>query len=585
MALATPATALWNQRAVVASRQDDLRQLIVAVGRPTDLCLHQWTQLMAFALEFQPDVILELGRGFGNSTCCFLETAALLGHVKPCKVVSLSLDEHWQQRTVPRLQKLRPPEWFARGEMLQQDIMRYDAAPMLHGAQRCFVFWDAHGFAVAEWVLGHLLPQLAGRAHAVAMHDMSDRRFCTPPRDYRDCGMWKGENGEEAGFSFGHIFSRVSQAISAVDFAARNQMPLHSADESYFAELGDSPKKFAELKQLFGADGFSLNGHWFWFTLDEAREELTFPSFSLAVPKRPPLWKRAIGRGRQYARQAMNRLLALGGALTPARQLAAAPPAARRAIADSGVAETALDGFDAPEALAIAEARLDHLEGLGLDLHGRRLLAVGGGANPLGSFFAERGCQVVCVDGPEGRGCELPQRHARLTVHAADVERDDLGRFGCFDAVLCYGLLHHLENPLAALRILSRACAGLLLVESAVADHPDPVLVAVEEPSSPHHSLRRLGCRPSPAYLVKALQLVGFPWVYAPLQPPAHPDFDFSPEHNLEHRRDGRLLRSMLVASRQPLTNDKLRLLTEADRPTEHVCKRSEQPWTALPVS
>ncbi len=89
---ATPGQAFWNQRHVLAALSPRLRTMIDAVAHPRDMTLSQWAQLIAFTLEFRPDLILELGRGFGNSTCCFLESARHLEeNGSSCRLVSLCL--------------------------------------------------------------------------------------------------------------------------------------------------------------------------------------------------------------------------------------------------------------------------------------------------------------------------------------------------------------------------------------------------------------------------------------------------------------------------------------------------------------
>jgi FkbM family methyltransferase len=57
---------------------------------------------------------------------------------------------------------------------------------------------------------------------------------------------------------------------------------------------------------------------------------------------------------------------------------------------------------------------------------------------------------------------------------------------------------------------------------------------------------------------------MGFPFVYTSDTRPDHPDFDFEWTGNGEWLRDGRLLRSIFVASRTKLSNPHLRLLLEA---------------------
>jgi hypothetical protein len=273
----TPAQALWNQRHQLAASAPRLRRLIEAVGRPTDLSPFQWAQLFTLTLEFAPDLIIELGRGWGNSTCCFLEAAQILRRRQACKLVSLSLDDDWVVRTGPRLRGIALPDWLAAGEFLKTDILTFDFAPVLAGAQRCLVFWDAHGFDVAECVLGRLLPLLEGLPHIVAMHDLCDLRYCSPSPAYGECGLWKGENATEPCFWLGHIASHVAQAVSVVDFTTRNALPLHSAEESLHAELGADPAKMAELRRLLDHDFVSLQACWFWFSLNEAAGPLTFP--------------------------------------------------------------------------------------------------------------------------------------------------------------------------------------------------------------------------------------------------------------------------------------------------------------------
>lgn len=303
-ALPTPGQAFWNQRRQLAASAPRLRALIDAVGRPTDLCPFQWAQLFALTLEFKPDLIIELGRGWGNSTCCFLEAARIL-HPRTCKLLSLSLDNDWVVRTRPRLRGIVSDDWLAAGELLRTDIRTFDFAPVLADSKRCLVFWDAHGFDVAERVLGRLLPLLESRAHIVAMHDLCDLRYCSPSCEYGDCGLWKGEIATEPCFWLGHVFSRVPQAISIVDFTTRNALPLHSADESLHTELGDIPAKMTELRRLLEDDFVSLQAHWFWFSLNEAKGPVTFPI--CRNPEKVPFWRRALRRGRNLVGRAIRK--------------------------------------------------------------------------------------------------------------------------------------------------------------------------------------------------------------------------------------------------------------------------------------
>jgi hypothetical protein len=277
MAIVAPGQAVWNQRHTLARLSDRLRQLIRAVGRPTDFTLNQWGELLAFTLEFRPDLILELGRGCGNSTCCFLEAASRLRPATPGRLLSLDLGTGWNE-TMLRLQGLCGPEWFASGDIRVGNILDVDWTRETEGARRILVLWDAHGFEVAECVLGKLLPAIAGRPHAVVMHDLSDCRYdgqFLPA--YGDQSLWNGESATTDYFWLGHISSSVAQALSIVDFTTRNKLPLHSASESLHKDIGNDPAKVAELRRLLGDDLFMLSAHWFWFSANEAPGPLTFP--------------------------------------------------------------------------------------------------------------------------------------------------------------------------------------------------------------------------------------------------------------------------------------------------------------------
>jgi hypothetical protein len=275
--ISTPAIALWNQRTRLANRKDQIKNLFEAVGYPTDLTLDQWTQLMAFALDFAPDTIIDLGRGKGNSTCAFTEVANML-KPKNCKVLSLCLSDDWDKETMPKIENLVPASWFNPLTIYQTDILKFDYEEALKNSQKVLLFWDAHGYEVAECVLGKILPLIADLPHVVIMHDLSDIRYMSEEsNNYNDNGIWKGNNWEGPRLRIGSIESAVEQVIPIMDFSTRNKMPLHSSDESYHTEF--SSEQITELTNLFGEEFISKQGHWFWFTLNEIPESISFPSF------------------------------------------------------------------------------------------------------------------------------------------------------------------------------------------------------------------------------------------------------------------------------------------------------------------
>jgi hypothetical protein len=276
--IVSPATALWNQRYAIANARERIKRLSAAIARTSDFSLYQWAQIMAFVLEFRPDTIVELGRLKGNSTCCFLETANLLGGRHACRFLSLDLVDCWSKETVPSIQSIIPQGWFEPGEIVVGDILSYDFCPILNQSKRCAIFWDAHGIEIADCVLGKLLPQLKNKSHLVIMHDVSDNRYPPIEPEYGSASLWRGENATTDYFWLGHIVSSVAQTISVLDFISRNRIPFHSAAEDLYLDFSKNKERVQILRQLLGDDLFSSYGHaWYWFTLNEALGSVTFP--------------------------------------------------------------------------------------------------------------------------------------------------------------------------------------------------------------------------------------------------------------------------------------------------------------------
>ncbi len=223
--------------------------------------------------------------------------------------------------------------------------------------------------------------------------------------------------------------------------------------------------------------------------------------------------------------------------------------------------------FDTEAARHINDARMSHLASLGLPIEGRSVLDVGCGVGHLAQFFVQKCCDVVCVDAREENILSLRSRYPGLSAHVLNVETDSLDRLGRFDVVFCYGLLYHLENPVAALRNIASACSELLLLETMVLDHPEPLLRIVDEPSATlSQTVASLGSRPTPSFVTMALNRIGFPFVYAPRTPPQHPDFRFQWKADLSYIREEQALRCIFIASRHGLDNPNLVPLIQNDR-------------------
>lgn len=282
-----PGLAYWNQRRELAAQRDRFLGLRRAVASSQDCHLYQFAQLAAAAADFRPDVVLELGRFRGNSTCAFAEASSWTGG--GTRIVSICDSDAWQRQTVPRLRGIVPESWLAPVEALTGNILEFDYTELLAGARSVLVFWDAHGFDVAECVLGGILPVIQSLPHVVLMHDLSDTRYAGPDHlSYEGHGLWRGKN-DWAGprVKLGIVDSNVEQAVAAVDFTTRNRLTLDSADHSIRADLTEEQR--AEMRELLG-DLFDTQAHWFYFTMNENAGPRHFPRFERPARQRPRKW-------------------------------------------------------------------------------------------------------------------------------------------------------------------------------------------------------------------------------------------------------------------------------------------------------
>jgi hypothetical protein len=75
-------------------------------------------------VAFQPDLVFELGRGYGNSTCVFTEAAHTVG----CRVVNIGFDSEraWETRARATACGRRGGDWFAHLTLVEDDIRTLD---------------------------------------------------------------------------------------------------------------------------------------------------------------------------------------------------------------------------------------------------------------------------------------------------------------------------------------------------------------------------------------------------------------------------------------------------------------------------
>jgi len=156
--------------------------LAALVDSSNDLLAEHWLRLYerACALSAQPDLLLQVGRGCGDSTVVLTRAANWLG----ARFVSVRFDGP------PAFETVTCPNsclWSAKsGEstlvVVQADVREYTRPT----CERCFLFWDALGTDVAETMLNRVIPALP---RGVVVHDIRTvaevERSPRPLREYR----------------------------------------------------------------------------------------------------------------------------------------------------------------------------------------------------------------------------------------------------------------------------------------------------------------------------------------------------------------------------------------------------------------
>lgn len=144
-------------------------ELYSTINRPNDLSWPQWKTIYDFTITFRPRLIVEFGRGYGNSTCLFTEASNHIG----CKIVSIGNDSErdFESTTWPHIAPLVGSNWRKNLTVIQSDIMETNFSQIL-GTQRTLLFWDAHGRELADFIIEYVFPLLMQAEHQVLMHDV-----------------------------------------------------------------------------------------------------------------------------------------------------------------------------------------------------------------------------------------------------------------------------------------------------------------------------------------------------------------------------------------------------------------------------
>ena len=213
--------------------------------------------------------------------------------------------------------------------------------------------------------------------------------------------------------------------------------------------------------------------------------------------------------------------------------------------------------FDEPYYIEINEARWKVVSELLASV--RRVAPIGNvldlGCGP--GWFSRRlvdsGLEVLGLDARRELVEEAQRRAPEARFRVFDFDASALEHAPeRHDAVLAFGLLYHLENPLRALRMFRASARHALLMETMTVPEAGPVGRLVAENPNETQGVRNLALMLSPDAIVCALSHVGFSYVYRYCAAVDHPDFFDTAER---HKR-----RNIFLATDLPIDDPTLEL-------------------------
>ncbi len=270
--------AYWKHREPLGGQVDWIKKILETTGSGHLISGYQWTQFLAFALEFKPDLVIEIGRGPAIFTISLVQYVNMLRPLNS-RVVSVAPTEDWKD-DFKKIKPMVPKAWFDRLSLFVHDIFSFPFEKHIGDAQRILVFWSAKGYNSAEFILGKFLPMIADRQHAVITPVISDTRYLTKQQQlYGDHKLWMKDSRDGKFVIIGNVASPTEKAISLLDFTTRNGITLFSSDHSLHMEFEGDTERIQEMRSLLGRDFFDIQANWRWFSLNETTFEPSFPRY------------------------------------------------------------------------------------------------------------------------------------------------------------------------------------------------------------------------------------------------------------------------------------------------------------------
>ena len=277
-----PGLALWNQRHNVKDALPRLEAFLKALLDCSHMVMQpeDYATIFATVLEYKPDLVIEVGRNFGNTTCILTEAVQSLPGTT---VLSICLTNHWESTTLPAIKSLTSADWLRRLDARVMNVMDLDIAEVLKGKRRVFFLLDAHGWDVAEYMLSAVMPELVRRDHMLFIHDVIfPRHFAdvyekyfpdspSRPSDgmegYGRRGIWRGEETPDQLVFLNGLAGSYPEFVAFVDFVNRNKLELHAVETSVRREIEDQADRRREMLGLLGDAMYAPSSGFAWFSL------------------------------------------------------------------------------------------------------------------------------------------------------------------------------------------------------------------------------------------------------------------------------------------------------------------------------
>jgi hypothetical protein len=233
-----------------------LRPLYRMMDFPEEMPFSDWLMLYSLTLQHGPRRVVEIGRGFGSSTCVFAEAAHALG----ASFVSYDLEHGQWAATLPKVVRMMGKGWLPREGLAGVDFMLVHPKQVVPGGERTLLFLAPHDRDHASHIVTHIFPRL-GPEDLIIVRNVTDfgsglieavpvqwcfESYCSPFESLAVLHeYWQGHN-------------------TPVRSPARDAAPMMTVPSDTWARF--SVRLPLEARPLIGR-----GGHWVYFCLDSAK--------------------------------------------------------------------------------------------------------------------------------------------------------------------------------------------------------------------------------------------------------------------------------------------------------------------------